>query len=272
MKSCIYEGSVHHKRSAPNKHSFQNRIFLMYLDLDELDQVFGCHWFWSARKAAFARFRRGDHLGDPNQPLADSVRDLVAESGRPRPKGSIRLLTHLRYFGYVMNPVSFYYCFDSDNNRVETVVAEVNNTPWDEQHCYVLDPDQFDERSERRTLPKEFHVSPFLPMDLEYRWRLSEPNSVLKVNLENLREDEKVLQVSMSMKRREITTSSLSRALVLYPLMTYRVVASIYWQAFRMWMKRFPFYPHPKKTATLDSRLSLRERTPVRRAKSAETR
>ena len=119
-------------------------------------------------------------------------------------------------------------------------VALLRRVPEDQEP-----PGPGDERSERRTLPKEFHVSPFLPMDMEYRWRLSEPNSVLKVNLENLREDEKVLQVSMSMKRREITTSSLSRALMLYPLITYRVVASIYWQAFRMWMKRFPFYPHP---------------------------
>lgn len=254
MQSCIYEGWVHHKRSSPIEHSFRNRIFLMYLDLDELDQVFSRHLFWSARKPALARFRRKDHLGDATQPLAESVRELVVESGRRRPTGSIRLLTHLRYFGYVMNPVSFYYCYDHENGRVETVVAEVNNTPWGERHCYVLDPDQFDDRSERRTLPKEFHVSPFLPMDMEYRWRLSSPNSVLKVNLENLREGERYLQVSMSMKRREISTSSLSRALVFYPLMTYRVVASIYWQAFRLWMKRCPFFPHPKKTAKLESK------------------
>jgi DUF1365 family protein len=254
MQSCIYEGWVHHKRSSPIEHSFRNRIFLMYLDLDELDQVFSRHWFWSARKPALARFRRKDHLGDANQPLAESIRELVVESGRRRPTGSIRLLTHLRYFGYVMNPVSFYYCLDHDNRRVETVVAEVNNTPWGEQHCYVLDPDQFDDRSERRTLPKEFHVSPFLPMDMEYRWRLSEPNSVLKVNLENQRAGETFLQVSMSMKRREISASSLSRALILYPLMTYRVVASIYWQAFRFWMKRCPFYAHPKKIAKLESK------------------
>ena len=104
---------------------------------------------------------------------------------------------------------------------MKTVVAEVNNTPWGERHCYVLDPDQFDD--ERRTLSKEFHVSPFLPMDMEYRWRLPDPNSVLKVNLENLRKGERYLQVSMIMKRREITTSNLSRALILYHSNSHKV-------------------------------------------------
>ena len=137
-KSAIYAGRVRHRRMRPVPHAFHNRLFMMYLDLDELDVVFDGRWFWSTRRAAPARFRREHHLGDPERPLADCVRDLVtAESGQ-RPAGPIRLLTHLQYFGYCFNPVSFYYCFDEEDRRVETIVAEVNNTPWGERHCYVL--------------------------------------------------------------------------------------------------------------------------------------
>ena len=223
----------------------------MYLDLAELDELFRGRWLWSVRRPAPARFRRADHLGDVQQPLDESVRQLVANSGRHRPQGPIRLLTHLRYFGYVMNPVSFYFCFDGDARSVESVVAEVNNTPWGEQHCYVLDAGQFGSaggsKGAARAVDKEFHVSPFLPMDLQYDWRVSEPEDALTISLGSHRGNEKLLQVTMRLARQEITTANLARALIRYPLMTHRVVAAIYWQALRLWWKRLPFYVHPGK-------------------------
>ena len=138
IKSCIYEGEVRHRRFAPVNHEFRNRLFLMYVDLDELPTLFRRRWLWSANRPNLAWFRRGDHLGPADQPLADSVRDLVAARTGQRPAGPIRLLTHFRYFGFAMNPISLYYCFDADE-QIESVVAEVTNTPWGEQHCYVLD-------------------------------------------------------------------------------------------------------------------------------------
>ena len=114
MKSCIYEGQVRHTRNKPAFHKFNYRLFMMYLDLDELPTLFRKTWFWSATRPALARFRRRDHLGPEQQALSDSVRDLVeTETGR-RPRGPIRLLTNLSYFGYCFNPVSFYYCFSED--------------------------------------------------------------------------------------------------------------------------------------------------------------
>ncbi len=138
MHSAIYKGQLRHRRLDPVEHTFSYRLFMMYIDLAELNQVFKKRWFWSAKHPALARFRRERHLGDPTIPLEQSVRDLIRDTTGQVPHGPIRLLTHLQYFGYCFNPVSFYYCFDETDTRVETIVAEVNNTPWGEQHCYVL--------------------------------------------------------------------------------------------------------------------------------------
>ena len=185
------------------EHSFRKRLFFLYLDLDELDEVFAGRWMWSHRRIALARFRREDHFGNANTSLADSVRKLVST------RGPIRLLTHPRYFGYVFNPLSLYFCFEGDDNGgPKEVVAEVQNTPWKERHCYVLQREQFAPANRSRT-PKQFHVSPFLPMDLDYRWTIQDPSDSLIVSLQNWRNDTKVFDVSMSLQRREISTASL---------------------------------------------------------------
>ena len=138
MQSCLYLGSLRHRRHAPRPHAFRYRVFMTYLDLGELDEVFRGRWLWSTRRPALAWMRRADYLGDPAVPLDEAVRERVARETGERPRGPIRLLTHLRMLGACFNPVSFYYCFDQAGERVETIVAEITNTPWNERHAYVL--------------------------------------------------------------------------------------------------------------------------------------
>lgn len=244
MNSCIYAGSVRHRRFAPVANEFSYHLFMVYLDLGELDRVFDGYWLWSTRRPALAWFRRKDHYGDPALPLDACIRDLVARETGRRPAGPIRLLTHLRYFGYCFNPVSFYYCFD-EHGTVEHVVMEVNNTPWGEMHCYVLPrPAGASGESLRFDFDKTFHVSPFLPMDMTYRSRLTLPRERLFVGLENWREGRKVFDAHLALDRRPITHAGLARQLALDPLVTARVIGLIMWQALKLWLKRAPFYGH----------------------------
>ncbi len=253
VRSCLYEGDVRHRRFTPVHHEFRYRLFLLYIDLDELPTLFRGRWLWSADRPNLAWFRRGDHLGPPAQPLAESVRDLVEARTGVRPSGAIRLLTHFRYFGFAMNPISLYYCFDS-GDRVEFVVAEVNNTPWGEQHCYVLDPRPADRRVLAARVPKELHVSPFFDMNFDYHVRLTTPGESLVVQIENHERlsgtAQPAFDATLRLRRRPLTGPVLARALCLYPHMTGQVFAKIYWQAFQLWCLRIPFVPHPKPPET----------------------
>ncbi len=252
MHSALYLGSVRHRRFAPRAHAFEYRLFMAYLDLAELDRVFRGHWLWSAKRPALAWLKRSDYLGDPAVPLDQAVRDRVAQETGARPTGPIRMLTHLRYFGLCFNPVTFYYCFDATDKRVETIVAEITNTPWNERHAYVL-TDALNEAPgsvRRYRFGKRFHVSPFMDMAIDYDWRFNTPREALNVHMEDWQDGAKLFDATLTLERREIGSAALAHALIAFPLMTFKVIGGIYWQALRLWLKRVPFHTHPKPLTT----------------------
>ncbi|MFN0052313.1 MAG: DUF1365 domain-containing protein [Planctomycetales bacterium] len=269
LASCLYEGEVRHRRLSPLRHEFRYRLFMLYVDLEELPTLFRGRWLWSVRGPNLAWFRRADYLGPPNVPLGEAVRDLVESRLGWRPTGPIRLLTHFRYFGLGMNPISLFYCFDS-RERVAAIVAEVTNTPWGEQCHYVLDarrdPDDGDRAADSRisgALPamravKVLHVSPFFEMAFEYEFQCTEPGSSLVVQIgshplpgaaDGPAAKGPAFEATLQLARRPLTGAALARALCRHPLLTARVLAAIYWQAFRLWRKGAAFVPHPQRVS-----------------------
>jgi hypothetical protein len=221
---------------------------MVYLDLAELETVFKDRWLWSARRPAPAWFRRADHFGDPATSLDHYVRDLAERQAGRRPRGPIRLLTHLRYFGYCVNPISIYYCFKPEGEELDLLVAEVTNTPWGEKIGYVLDV-AGQAGNQRAEFQKAMHVSPFMPMDLRYGWHSTPPGPHLAVHLDVFKGRFRMLDATLSLRRRPLDGLTMAGVLVRFPFMTLKVVAAIYWEALRLWLKRTPVFSHPPTSA-----------------------
>ncbi len=247
LNSAVYEGWVRHRRHAPHAHAFRYRLAQPFLDLDEIDQALAQNRWFSRERGNLGLFRRSDYLGDSELPLAEAVRQRVAVETGQRPQGPIRLLAHLRYFGHCFNPVAIYYCYAPDGLTLDTIVAEITNTPWKERHAYVLPIDTAEKHGSALHFgfEKRFHVSPFLPMDRHYDWRFQTPGEELRIHMGVIHEGVSQFDATLVMQRRALDRAALNRCLWRFLPMTLKVVSAIHWQAFLIWCRRNPVYDHP---------------------------
>lgn len=262
MHSAIYRGSLRHRRFLPKRHEFSYSSTLFYIDLDELPKLFDGVKGWSLDRANFGSFRRKDFLGDPAQPLKDAVYDeanKLLESDKQDvlrcPDGPVRMLTNLRILGFCFNPVTLYYLFDKEAENPSMILAQVNNTPWNQRHTYLVHCDKKSGKADSR-FAKEFHVSPFNPLDMEYRWISSVPAENIVVHMENHARTKNLseffmqdrschMDATLTLKRYSWSSSLLQKILWLQPWAAIKVPVAIYWQAVRLFIKGVPVYTHP---------------------------
>lgn len=252
MHSCLYRGLVLHRRPSPS-HRFQYSTSWAYLDLTEVDEILRSSWCLGNKRFGPASFRRADHFGDPALSMIDSVYDFVKQKTGIVLSGPVRVLTQLRHFGFYFSPINVFYCFDEQDSLV-AMVAEVSNTPWNERHCYVLwEGNRQANSAGRYSHPKEFHVSPFMGMDLQYEWSLQPPDDELHLSLGCVRGGEQIFQASLQLNRFELTDGQFARCMLRRPIAAAHMIGAIYYQAFRLWMKKCRFYTHPRNLLVNDA-------------------
>lgn len=243
-RSAIYEGTVRHRRFRERSHEFRHKIAMVYVDLDELPGLLDGRLVRS--RPGVVRFRRSDYLGASDVPLADAVRARIREECDGwAPEGPVRLLTHLRTFGHCFNPVSFYYCFAADGERLEAVIAEVTSTPWGESHAYVL-PRTGESPILGGGFDKRLHVSPFMDMEQRYAWRAPAPGRTLSVHIESAQDGHTAFDATLGLKRAPLTRRTMAGITARFPAATLRMLALIYAHAVALKVKGVRVKPHPE--------------------------
>ena len=255
MHSCLYRGRVSHRRGEP-EHQFSYSTSWAYFDLTEIDTVVQKCRLLSKRRFAAISFRREDHFGESGDSLMDSVREKLQRETQIELNGPVRLLTQFRHFGLFFSPLNVFYCFDS-NEQLLAMIAEVTNTPWNQKHTYVLwEGNRVLGSKSRYAHPKSFHVSPFMGMEADYHWKISAPSDSMNLSIGSVRDGKRIFHADMNLQRVPITDQQLFRNVCRYPVASLQILGAIYAQAFRLWMKKCQFYPHPQTVPMQDSPLN----------------
>jgi DUF1365 family protein len=250
LSSAIYQGNVYHKRFTPTVHEFRYDIYLFWLKLKELPELAQIDGF-NVDKKGWLEFRRSDYLNHQGLPLEEEIlakmndlRETLNKEGTTPIKsppiiGDVYFLGQTRMLNLYFSPVNFYYVQDPITTQFTFMLAEVSNTPWHERHYYLVD------LNEQADTQKEFHVSPFNPMDMQYKWHISQPGEDLKLTLSCYKQI-KHMVASIDLQRQALTATNLSTAKKRIPSMTLKTVGGIYWQALKLFIKRTPFYGYAK--------------------------
>jgi len=242
VNSALYRGEVMHRRLRPTPHRLKYRLFSLYLDLDEIDGLSARLRLFARNRFAALAFHDRDHLDASAEPLRAQIERKLAAAGIAWDGGAIRVLTMPRLLGFAFNPLSVWFCFRAEGG-LAAIVYEVNNT-FGGRHCYVLAADPAT-HAQHQAAAKRFHVSPFLPMDMAYAFRVQPPGERLGIAITAADAQGPVLAAVHTARRHALSDAALGRALVAYPLLTAKVVAGILWEAAWLWAKRVPVHGKP---------------------------
>ena len=251
MKSCFYTGHVWHERYSPKPHKLRYRVFSLFADLDELDQLAKRNRLFSVdRFNLISLFTRdlGDPIADQRVPLKDRLSQLVeAESGEPYKAAKIFVLTYPRVLGFTFNPLTVFYCLD-EAGEIDAIIYEVRNT-FGERHNYVFRLDPGEAFGGSHSAAKRFHVSPFFDRQGTYDFKLSKPSASAHVVIDYAKGEERRLQAGFKGKQLDISDKTILALSVKFPFMTLKVVLAILWEALKLWLKGIKVYTHPEAHA-----------------------
>ncbi len=242
--SALYKLQVSHHRRGAVKHGFAYSFMSLLLDLDELPKLRRELRLFSWNAWGPIAHRDGDHGPHDGSPLRPWVEARLAEANVAFDSGSIRLLAMPRILGSVFNPLSIYYCH-AKSGALQAVIYEVHNT-FGQHHSYVFPVTEDSSGLSQQSCAKNFYVSPFIPMQQCYRFRLRAPGETLSFTMQQGGESQPLLFVRLSGQRVPLSDATLGRALLSYPVLTWKVLGAIHWQAFRLWRKGAVFHPRAK--------------------------
>jgi len=260
---ALYRGTLRHRRFTPRPHAFTYDLFMACLDIDRIDDAMRVSPVAGVNRWSWMSFDDRDHLGDPSQPLRARLAASARADGHVLPDGPVLMLTHLRYLGYAFNPISFFYCYD-EAGRLALVLNEVNST-FGEQRCYWIDARTAERTPNglRHRTAKTMHVSPFMGMDVDYEFVLTEPGASLVAHMTTSHrgggeQDPPYFDATLRLERRPWTAREVHAALFRHPFMTAKVIGAIHWEALKLWAKGLPTYARPGNPAAAAARSSKR--------------
>ena len=238
MTSSIYNGTVIHKRFKPKTHFFKYSVFSLLIDLSELDYLNNKIKFFSCNKFNLVSFYEKDHGNRDGSSLVSWVKKNLEDNNINTEKVKIKLLCYPRILGYVFNPLSVFYIYN-ENEKLVSILYEVKNT-FGEQHTYIFKVDS-DQNLYQHNCSKKFHVSPFIEMNCKYFFRLLKPGEKISVIIDQYQTDEKILYASQDGQRVDFNTKELIKSYLKHPLMTFKIISAIHFEAFKLWLKGIKF-------------------------------
>jgi len=251
INSYIYNGKVIHKRFKPKEHFFKYNVFSLFIDLSELDQLNDSLNFFSLNRFNLISFYEKDHGDRDGSSLMEWVKNNLSINKISTDNIRVKLLCYPRILGYVFNPLSIFFVYDKNENLI-SILYEVKNT-FGEQHTYVFKVES-DNKLIQNNCSKKFHVSPFIEMDCNYFFRILYPGEKLSVVIDQYDQEGKILFASQDGERCNLTSKNLMKSYLKHPLMTFKIISAIHFEAFKLWIKGIRFI---KKKLKIKNNLTI---------------